>query len=335
MARKIRLWGEFLKFTFIGLISTFLSTIGCSKNNFSPDINKNKTNDLPSDPHWLPVEGDSDNDYMSDEEEIGANYDPLDPDMNSNMLIDGPELAQFYFNVIENLPWKEGEEPNQVYREAFPTFGIENCEVCGAEENMGFVRIRNPHTGDYIDIPFIALHYLSHGSFSYDGTEHDGRIDFNHLGEVLRDAHLFQIDNDRDEDFLSDLEEIAIGTPPQNPDVNGNWVKDGIDLAYETFSIIDNLPQGPLPDEVYRIEHLTYGIEVCSVCGEMVNMGFVQIVNPQMGLEINLPYIALHYMEHGGYSYTGDVHEGRVNVYLLRKVLGLVYQGGLKQAREK
>lgn len=335
MAEKIRVWSEMVRFSILSIISLLLATFGCSKRGILPELEKINNSESSSDPHWLPVDNDSDSDYMSDEEEIEANYDWLDPDMNSNMIIDGPELAQFYFNIIENLPWKEGEEPNQVYKEAFPTFGIENCEICGAEENMGFVRIINPHTGDYLDIPFIALHYMSHGSFSYNGTENDGRIDFDHLGEVLCDAHVFQVDNDRDEDFLGDLEEIAIGTPPQNPDMDGNWVKDGIDLAYETYSIIEDLPQGPLPDEIYRIDNLTYGVEICSVCGESVNMGFVEIVNPQLGLQISIPYIALHYMEHGGYSYSGDLHEGRVNVYLIRKILGLVSQEGLKQAKSR
>ena len=44
---------------------------------------------------------------------------------------------------------------------------------------------------------------------------------------------------------------------------------------------------------------------------------------------IDVPMIVLHYMEHGSFSYSGDVHgKGRIDVALLKKILEMPQQCG-------
>jgi len=51
-------------------------------------------------------------------------------------------------------------------------------------------------------------------------------------------------------------------------------------------------------------------------------MGYVTLCNPQAKLSMDIPYIALHYLEHDGFSYAGDVHgKGRVDIQSLVDVL--------------
>jgi len=57
--------------------------------------------------------------------------------------------------------------------------------------------------------------------------------------------------------------------------------------------------------------------------GEYVNMGYIVIVNPLKDIKVEVPYIALHYMEHGSLSYRGDLHEGRVDPVKLAEALEL------------
>ncbi len=58
-------------------------------------------------------------------------------------------------------------------------------------------------------------------------------------------------------------------------------------------------------------------------------MGWWQIVNPKLGLSINVYDVACHYMSHGSFSYSGlhleppndPFHNGRICVALLVKIL--------------
>jgi hypothetical protein len=51
-------------------------------------------------------------------------------------------------------------------------------------------------------------------------------------------------------------------------------------------------------------------------------MGYWQVINPKLGLSIEVPDIVCHYMGHGSFSYSGDVHgKDRIDVALLVKIL--------------
>jgi glyoxylate utilization-related uncharacterized protein len=50
-------------------------------------------------------------------------------------------------------------------------------------------------------------------------------------------------------------------------------------------------------------------------------MGYLEVVHPQKGITVEVPYISLHYMEHGSFSFEGTVNQGRVDLVKLHKIL--------------
>ncbi|MCK4294153.1 MAG: hypothetical protein KAY65_13220, partial [Planctomycetes bacterium] len=67
----------------------------------------------------------------------------------------------------------------------------------------------------------------------------------------------------------------------------------------------------------------------CGTCGEMRNMGYWLIVNPKLGASIEVPDIICHYMDHGSFSYSGDVHgKGRIDVRHLAEILEMPQRCG-------
>ena len=299
----------------------------------------------PPDPHQLLVNMNSDGDFLANSEEFAIGYLPFDPDQNRNTAPDGIELANRCNSIIENLPWQGPQtDPNQTYKWHHPAFGIEFCEICGAQINMGPAGIDNPRLNLSISFPLIALHYIEHGSFSYNGTTHDGRVDVPLLLRVLEtrfpyepNEHQLPLNyvvkgvgqlapdaNDLDEDLLADSEELAAGYDLYDADQDANLVPDGIELAKQCFSVIDQLPVysgDPPPEQTYKINHFQHGLELCEICGNQVNMGFWQIVNPKLKLSIDVYDITCHYLSHGSFSYNGTIHDGRVKIALLLSIL--------------
>lgn len=161
------------------------------------------------------------------------------------------------------------------------------------------------------------------------------------LAAYTPNPHELAISNDADADLLANKEELAIGYRVFNADQNRSGIPDGVELAKRCVADINELPiwdeQGEAPNEIYKIEILFLGVETCDICGTLVNMGGIVIVNPALnlaypepspfGLLVYLPYISLHYMEHGSFGYAGDVH-GTDRLYdfpRLMRVLELRY----------
>ncbi len=64
--------------------------------------------------------------------------------------------------------------------------GVEQCTICGQWVNMGYMRVINPARSDSLDLPYIGLHALEHGAFTYDGTLHSkARLDPLRLAQLL------------------------------------------------------------------------------------------------------------------------------------------------------
>jgi len=297
--------------------------------------------------HLLPVQQDRDSDFLSDREESAIGYSAFRPDQNGNETPDGIELAQRCAKVIEQLPWDyEITDPNQVHRWLAPTFGIETCPICGITVNMGPAGIRNPLLGLDIECPLIAVHYMSHGSFSHEGDVHSGRTNVPLLLRTLGvryphdpNAHELPLDyvvapdgqlapdgNDLDGDLLADREELATGLNLYSSDQNENLIPDGIDLARQCAEVIDGLPtrqpDDPGMDVLHKIDRSLRGIEYCEVCGVALNMGGWEIVNPKLNMpSVYLSRIACHYMACGSFSHHGDLHAGRVDIARLLAVL--------------
>ena len=83
------------------------------------------------------------------------------------------------------------------------------------------------------------------------------------------------------------------------------------------------------------LEDLARGVlEVHKVRGRSVNMGSVRAVNPTPGDSLDVPYIALHAMEHGAFTAQGTLHSLRVDPVRLARLLEVatsIHDGGSQQ----
>jgi hypothetical protein len=311
--------------------------------------------------HQLPVSQDADADLLSDREETAIGYRPFMADQNRNAIPDGAELAQRCAADINDLPFYIPETampiPNQTYKIARTLFGIERCDICGREVNMGGYEIVNPNLGlSYPDpndalegafLPELALHYMEHGSFDCYGDVHAGRVDIARLLRTLElrypgdpNAHQTAVAGDLDGDLMTDSEELAAGYDLYDVDQDDDLTADGIELAKQCAEAVGALPvfdpNGPEVDAIYKVNYLQRGLENCTTCGAAVNMGYWQITNLKLGLSIDGPVLALHYMEHGSFGYEGNVHaKSRIDLPRLARILemprrcgdlGTVYQ---------
>jgi hypothetical protein len=139
------------------------------------------------------------------------------------------------------------------------------------------------------------------------------------------DKHQLAMAHDADSDLLADKEEVAIGYLPFHGDQNRNDIPDGAELAKSCAAAIANLPweDEAAPGETRKWHAPQFGLETCDICGATVNMGPAGIVNPKLHLSVDCPLIALHYLEHGSFSYAGDLQSGRLDVPALVRALEL------------
>jgi hypothetical protein len=305
------------------------------------------------DPHELPVSQDADADLLANKEELSIGYRAFKADENRNEIPDGVELAKRCAAVIEELPWEEDALPGETYKWWYPLLGTHTCDICGATMAMGPGGVTNPKLGITVSFDFqLALHYMEHGSFSYDGNYGgapvEGRIDVALLMRALElrypyepNAHQLPLDyvvdsnrlapdaNDLDGDLLADSEELALGYNPHDADQDKDLVPDGIELAKQCRAAIEELPweEDALPGETYKWWDGQYGMHTCDICGKNMPMGPGGVTNPRLGITVSFDYkLALHYMEHGSFSYDGNYAgfeqaDGRVNVGDLVKAL--------------
>lgn len=312
----------------------------------------------PPDPHHLPVSEDRDADYLSDREEYAVGFLPLVSDQNGNEAVDGVELARRCHRIVMSLPAQEDAPAGQVYTVYATMFGLETCGICGETVNMGWIDIVNPRLKTQMQLPILSLHYLEHGSFSYAGDLHQGRVNVPRLLHVLQvrflhspNDHQLALDavvkpygqlapdaNDFDQDLLADSEELGSQLNLRDADQDHNLIPDGIDLARQCARAIDALevrpPETPDATEPYRVNYLQRGLEFCPVCGEAVNMGFWRLVNPGQAKTMDVHGISLHYMRHGSFSFYGQrddqevLHAGRLDVAELWTLLEMPRQCG-------
>ncbi|HCO94294.1 MAG TPA: hypothetical protein DIU00_10135 [Phycisphaerales bacterium] len=304
--------------------------------------------------HQQPVSGDADADMLSSPEEAAIGYLPFTADQNRNDILDGAELAERCVSVINKLPaivpGSTMPIPNEPHKIEHALFGIERCDICGREVNMGGVEIVNPRVDlSYPDpndplngiyLPELALHYMEHGSFDCYGDIHSGRVDIARLLRVLElrypndpNEHQLAVEGDLDGDMLTDAEELATGYNLYDADQDDDLTPDGIELARQCAEAVDALPvfdpNGPEVNAIYKVNYLQRGLENCDTCGLTVNMGYWEITNLRLGLSIDVPVLSLHYMEHGSFSFSGDVHgTGRTDLALLVKILEMPRQCG-------
>jgi hypothetical protein len=226
-------------------------------------------------PHLLPVVGDTDRDGVKDDEEGYFRTNPS--------VFDAVKIAQGMAERIEKLP--EGrnlsseEKKKKVYRVLHRFRGLVECAICGERVNMGYIEIVNLRREKKMEVPFLALHYLKHGSFAWREKTveiiRETWINPKELDNVLweMDPHMKKTPEDGDFDGLTASQESYFHYSPTNPDTN----RDGI----------------------------MNGVRQCEVCGEVVAMGLVEIVNSEVNSPPSLwiPFHTFHYLIHGSLAY--------------------------------
>jgi hypothetical protein len=278
-----------------------------------------------TDPHVSPAPDDSDLDGLSYAEERILGTCPTLDDVDVNGVADGIGMSLMLHVLITALP--TSPIPDGPYAIEVMMDGVEQCAVCGELVNMGYYEIIHPVRGLQVDLPVIALHYLEHGNIGYDGDVHGaGRADVEGLKSILFPSnpahyHVRYVGDDIDSDQLGDVEEPLLDTEKTAPDTDNDSLEDAPQVAERLLSLISTIPREVRTDGPYIIEHEERGLETCPVCGDVMNMGMMEIVNPLEGLTVELPYIALHFLAHGSHGAYGDVH---LNADMLPTVIDVV-----------
>jgi hypothetical protein len=278
---------------------------------------------------------DTDVDELMDEEEPLLETSKIDQDTDDDSLIDGPQVAEDLISAISRLPREPRSDGPYIIDHI--ERGLETCPICGDVMNMGMMEIINPLEGLTVELPYISLHFLAHGSHGAYGDVH---LNADMLPTVLDvvlnstgGAHRLEIAGDTDSDGLTDDEEISLGLEPGDPDTDSDGILDGPELAMILHAAVEDIPDVPYgdppPDDYTYINHyLTCGIYECMICGEAVNMGFMEIVDPVAGKTVDLPYYNHHFMCHGGFSTDRPDLYGRTDMEALVDILKITIAGG-------
>lgn len=267
----------------------------------------------PFDPdHLIHLENDTDGDGITDTQEDSIWICTSNiSDYNDNGNPDGVDLAEEIIRLFPKLKTQQDGIHSQV--QFYPMWGIENCKICGSTHNMGSITITNPENNRKCTIPYIALHSLAHGSFGFDGTIHEnGHVN---AVELLRSVktHLTHINNDTDNDGLSDDEELFFESKPDSIDTDNNGIPDCKQLAAEMVDIIESMPTSR-NSLGYYTEHLDMdGVHLCAVCGKEIPMGIINIYNPAFGSDepFVITYYAYHFMKNGSFGCDGTNEPAR------------------------
>lgn len=210
-------------------------------------------------PYLLPVDGDRDGDYLTDEEEAYLRTNPDVSDEDGDGVADGAALAVSLAREIAVLPqeYSEGQwRRNYVGQLCTATAPFSEEAVTLSANWLENELLTDEITG-YAGLPRGALHFLEHGSFSYMAVNDDcdwlpeqiERTPAHFLyyliymvPENLAGTHLVALAGDSDGDYLTDEEEDAIGYDRTNLDEDDSGTLDGQDLARAMADIVQYLP---------------------------------------------------------------------------------------------
>ena len=272
--------------------------------------------------HRIPIENDLDGDGISNvyEDSLWMGYSAETEDYDNNGIIDGPQIAEELIRLFPKL--KETNDGIHSYVKFKPTWGTENCQICGSIHNMGTVEITNPENNRKYEVPFLALHAMAHGSFAYNGEVHpDTTADVVKLCRAMKTHTLF-IANDSDSDGLTDEEEDYFGLNSEKMDSDNDGVTDAKNLALIFADSIKFLPTEVSTTHSY-IEYLDMdGVHLCSVCGKEIPMGIMKIYNPHINTidPLEISYYAFHFLQCGSFAREG-AENGRIDPIKLAEYL--------------
>ena len=256
-------------------------------------------------------------------------------------------FAKIFMNIIDTLP--DTIQADRPYRIDHMMRGVVACPKCGSDVNMGYVSIIHPLRNLQMDIPYMGLHFLEKGFFSYGSDEDYQRIDIDTLKRILfpyDPDHCLPVGGDTDNDGLTDSEEDSLwmAYTADHADFNNDGVPDGPGIAEELIRLFPRLKEQPdgMHSSVRFIP--VWGSEICQVCGSIQNMGTIEITNPENKRTCQIPYIGLHAMAHGSFAYDGTVHQNQrldvIELYRTMKTHMLFLNGdtdndGLKDFEEE
>ncbi|MCF7885591.1 MAG: T9SS type A sorting domain-containing protein [Candidatus Marinimicrobia bacterium] len=286
------------------------------------------TNIQAQDAHMLPVDKNGEENYLSYQEEILFGYHRL--------AALGDIIAIKYYSIIDSLP--NVEKGDSCYKIENKMRGVVECPICGKSINMGYIELNNPMRNLSIEIDYLALHFMQNGSFSYGDSVDNERLGTEKLKRILNhyddshDGDAIDPNNDSDNDGLRDCLERKFDNYSYQKDSNYNGLLDGAEVAEKIILNIASLPvveyDGDSPhDTIYVKYGYTCGSEKCKICDILINMGEIDIVNPNKKSSIKLPIISLHYLAHGRLIYSGSRHSHEIDVLKLAEVLELETQG--------
>ena len=115
-----------------------------------------------------------------------------------------------------------------------------------------------------------------------------------------------------------DCVSVAVGNKALTP---GN--RHGRELAANMAAAVQELPPDPSPDCRYVVDHRMRGHYACLTCGELINMGYAEVVNPMENTSVDVPYYNLHFMEHGGFSSDREDIFPRLDPRVVGAVVGI------------
>ena len=139
---------------------------------------------LPPNPHLVQVPADRDGDLLCAAEERALGYDPNCVDQNASAIPDGQELAWICGAMIHRIP-EADPNTNQLHKVSHALRGQEWCSACLESVNMGSLDIVHPQLNLSTQVPLMACHALSHGSFSFSGTTNQGRLQVDRSLRIL------------------------------------------------------------------------------------------------------------------------------------------------------
>lgn len=174
-----------------------------------------------------------------------------------------------------------------VYVEHHEAKGFVACNACGDRINMGHITIVNDGEAK-LELPYPALHaLLEHRDARYAAEGITGQVDLAAVWAVLAAPDLAALGK-----RLAGMLEHLGGT------------------------------EEPPPGLVIE-EHPLRGIEQCTQCEAHPNMGSFSLMHQGFGASMTLPYVAVHALvEHQSAHYQGSLHDGWVDVPMLRRMLG-------------
>ncbi len=269
--------------------------------------------------HHIPLPGDINNDGLTYAEEIYLGTYEI------GLLNDCQKYAKLFHSMIDSLP--ADIQTDKTYRQDNLLRGEIQCPVCGDPVNMGYVKIVNPLRNLAIELPYMALHFMESGYFSYGSNEAFTRVDIDTLKRILfpyDPDHRIPIEDDLDGDGIANVYEDSLwmGYSTETEDYDNNGIIDGPQIAEELIRLFPKLKESPDGIHSHIKYNLFYGIENCQICGSIHNMGTVEITNPENDRKYEIPFLALHAMAHGSFAYNGEVHpDSTVDVVKLYRAL--------------